>query len=161
MPINPLSSPALFISLIIVLGWLITLTLLFIRSERKYIGLTQGVTKKDLRSVLRNLQKNNTLTNEEINKIKQALKVTRKQAESHFQKVGFVRYNPFSDTGGNQSFCIALLDGHDNGVVISSLHSRDQTRIYAKKIADGKSPGYTLSKEERAVIKQAQFRKLK
>ena len=52
---------------------------------------------------------------------------------------GLVRYNPFEDTGGQQSFAMALLDGAANGVVISSLHSRQQTRIYLKTINAGRA----------------------
>jgi hypothetical protein len=68
---------------------------------------------------------------------------------------GLVRFNPFAGTGGNQSFCLALLDGEDNGLVISSLHSREVTRIYAKPIKKGKSAGYQLSTEEIQAIKNA------
>src|SRR5688572_24049095 len=50
------------------------------------------------------------------------------------QKVAVIRYNPFSDTGGDQSFAIALLDSLGNGVVLSSLHSRTDTRVFAKAV---------------------------
>ena len=68
------------------------------------------------------------------------------------QKVGVVRFNPFKETGGNQSFSIALLDSKDNGLVISSLFTRQGTRIYAKPVKNGKST-YQLSKEELEAIK--------
>ena len=77
------------------------------------------------------------------------------ETKSHLQKMGFVRFNPFSDTGGDQSFCLAILDGQDNGIVISSLHSREQTRVYAKEIVAGKPKGVELSKEEREALKKA------
>lgn len=69
-------------------------------------------------------------------------------------RVGLVRFNPFEDTGGNQSFALALLDGRGDGVVVSSLHSRTGTRIYAKAIAGGASDA-ALSDEETAALKQA------
>jgi Protein of unknown function (DUF4446) len=71
-----------------------------------------------------------------------------------FQRVGLVRFNPFEDTGGNQSFALALLDAEGNGWVLSSLHARGGTRIYAKAIRGGRSDG-ALSEEETAAIKQA------
>jgi hypothetical protein len=71
-----------------------------------------------------------------------------------FQRVGLVRFNPFEDTGGNQSFALALLDGEGNGWVLSSLHARNGTRVYAKAIRGGRSDG-ALSDEETAAIKQA------
>jgi hypothetical protein len=64
-----------------------------------------------------------------------------------FQRIGLVRFNPFEDTGGNQSFALALLDAEDDGIVISSLHSRGSTRIYAKAVAAGR-PEAALSDEE-------------
>lgn len=71
-----------------------------------------------------------------------------------FQRVGLVRFNPFEDTGGNQSFALALLDAEGNGWVLSSLHARSGTRVYAKAIHEGRSEG-ALSEEEAAAIKQA------
>jgi len=70
------------------------------------------------------------------------------------QRVGVVRFNPFPDTGGDQSFAIALLDKIGNGLVISSLHSRADTRVFAKQIANGRSR-YPLSDEEQDAIKAA------
>ena len=67
------------------------------------------------------------------------------------QHMGVVRYNPFHDTGGDQSFAIALVDGHGNGVVLSSLHGRDATRVYAKPLQKWEST-YSLTDEERQAI---------
>jgi hypothetical protein len=71
-----------------------------------------------------------------------------------FQRFGVIRYNPFSDVGGNQSFAIALSDAAGNGFVISSLHHRDRTQVYAKPLVDWTSP-YALSDEEAAAIEMA------
>ncbi len=70
------------------------------------------------------------------------------------KKIGILRYNPFSDIGGNQSFSIALLDGNDNGLVITSLYSREGNRVYGKPIKKGNSE-HTLSNEEKEVIERA------
>jgi hypothetical protein len=70
------------------------------------------------------------------------------------QKVGVIRYNPFSDTGGDQSFAIAMLDSLGNGVVLSSLHSRTDTRVFAKPVQSGRSK-FQLSDEEQEAIKKA------
>jgi hypothetical protein len=70
------------------------------------------------------------------------------------QKVGVIRYNPFSDTGGDQSFAIAMLDALGNGVVLSSLHSRTDTRVFAKPVLSGRSK-FQLSDEEQDAIKKA------
>jgi hypothetical protein len=68
-----------------------------------------------------------------------------------FQKVGLVRFNPFEDTGGNQSFALALLDQDADGFIVSSLHSRNGTRIYAKAIAAGRCDTAMSSEEEEAL----------
>jgi ABC-type lipoprotein release transport system permease subunit len=70
------------------------------------------------------------------------------------QKVGVIRYNPFADAGGDQSFAIALLDAEGNGVVVSSLHSRTETRVFAKPVQAGRSR-YPLSDEEQEAVRKA------
>jgi hypothetical protein len=67
------------------------------------------------------------------------------------QKVGIVRFNPFQDSGGDQSFAIALLDQGGTGVVVSSLHGRAETRIFAKQVTNGRSK-HSLSDEEQQAI---------
>ena len=71
------------------------------------------------------------------------------------QHVGIVRYNPFDDTGSNQSFALALLDADGNGVVISSLHSRQQTRVYLKEIVGGRSEAQLSGEETEALGRAA------
>jgi hypothetical protein len=70
------------------------------------------------------------------------------------QRVGVVRFNPFPDAGGDQSFAIALLDSEGNGLVVSSLHSRTETRVFAKPVAGGRSK-HALSEEEQDAIDRA------
>ncbi|HYC80127.1 MAG TPA: DUF4446 family protein [Candidatus Binatia bacterium] len=74
--------------------------------------------------------------------------------KKNFQKIGFVRFNPFGDAGGSISFTIALLDAESNGFVLTSLHGREGNRVYSKEINKGvsKSP---LTEEEQEAIKQA------
>jgi hypothetical protein len=71
------------------------------------------------------------------------------------QKTGVVRFNPFPGVGGEQSFTVALLDGNDTGVVITSHYLRECNRVYAKPVEKGIS-SYTLSKEEKEAIEKAQ-----
>jgi hypothetical protein len=70
------------------------------------------------------------------------------------QRVGIVRYNPFEDTGSNQSFVLAMLDPRGDGFVMSSLHSRQQTRVFLKQLANGKADT-ALSQEEDEAIRRA------
>lgn len=77
----------------------------------------------------------------------------------HIQKVGLLRFNPFKDTGGDQSFILALVDAQNTGVIISSLHTRTGTRWYAKHVINGKGAEYELSKEEEEALKSAKVHK--
>ncbi|MEA2677828.1 MAG: hypothetical protein QOJ81_1969 [Chloroflexota bacterium] len=79
------------------------------------------------------------------------------QLEGAMQRVGVVRYNPFEDTGSNQSFVLAMLDGRGDGFVLSSLHSRQATRMFLKPVSGGK-PDSAISAEEAEAIKIAAAR---
>ncbi len=74
---------------------------------------------------------------------------------SHLQRVELLRFNPYGDTGGDQSFVFALLDDRGNGMVITSLHARGGTRIFAKDVILGKAGKYRFSEEEEKVIEKA------
>lgn len=70
------------------------------------------------------------------------------------QKISVVRFNPFGDTGGDQSFVLGVLDSHNSGYVLTSIHGREGTRVYVKPIDFGKSK-YKLSTEEQQALAQA------
>jgi hypothetical protein len=93
---------------------------------------------------------------EKFVKISQELENLKKESKFSVQKVGIVRFNPFSEVGGDQSFSIALLDGNDNGVVITSLYTREGNRVYGKPIKNGQSE-YLLSAEEKEAIEKAKI----
>jgi len=145
--------------LIVLLGtliiWLIVLTVLFYRFYASLKKLTEGVTKKDLKTVLEKILKDFDKQAKEVESLLKTADELKRNNLYNIQKVGLVRYNPFAETGGDQSFCLSLLDGNDTGLVISSLHSRDATRIYAKPVKKGKAAGYDLSAEEKQAIKRA------
>lgn len=145
--------------LIILIGilifWLTVLSVLFFNFYLSLRKLTKGVTKKDLKTVLENLLKDFDKQAKQTEKLIKIAEELEKESLYNIQKVGLVRYNPFAETGGDQSFCLSLLDGKDSGLVISSLHSRDTTRIYAKPVRKGKAAGYDLSAEEKQAIKRA------
>jgi len=136
--------------------WLTTLSVVLWQSLCHYNRLTQGIQKKELREILEHLLSKMKENRKQTEKLRTWLHKLETQETMDLQKVGFVRFNPFTDTGGNQSFCLALLDGHDNGIVISSLHSRDQTRVYAKAIKEGEAEAQQLSKDEKKAIQIAQ-----
>jgi len=110
--------------------------------------------KKDLEQVL--VDQNRTLTSitKDLKDLENNLVNLTALNKNNIQRVGLVRFNPFDDAGGNMSFTLALLNNHDDGVIISSLHNREGTRIYSKSIKGGSSES-KLTGEEIQAIKQA------
>lgn len=135
--------------------WLIICTILLIRMLSHYKNLTANVSKKDLISSLNHLISISERNSKDLEILNEKLNKEITENKKHLQKVGFKRYNPFTDTGGDQSFTAAILDDLGDGIMISSLHSRENTRLYAKKVDGGKVSNQSLSSEEQEVIKQA------
>ncbi len=92
---------------------------------------------------------------EDNQKIKKEIKDIKERQRFFLQNIKMTRFNPFHKEGGNQSFALALLDENKDGVVITSLYTKDGSRVYGKPIINGKSE-YSLSKEEERVIKDVQ-----
>lgn len=114
--------------------------------------LLRGGNGKDLDSVLYRLGNDVKTLYNARDEMKQAITTAEDRLQRSVQHVRVLRFNPFRDGGGDQSFTVALLDEKKNGVVFSSFHSRDGVRIYAKPVAGGGSM-YPLSGEEQEAIK--------
>ena len=95
---------------------------------------------------------------EGFKKISNKMEDLKKNNKFSIQGIGMIRFNPFKESGGDQSFSIALLDGNKDGVVITSLYGREGNRIFAKPIKKGKSE-YLLTEEEKEAIEQTKVRK--
>jgi len=80
-----------------------------------------------------------------------------KKLKKSIRGLGTVRFNPFPDQGSNQSFAIGMLDENGDGVVISSLYSRERMSMFAKPIKNGKSE-YDLTEEEKEALKKAEIK---
>jgi hypothetical protein len=109
--------------------------------------------KKETNSIKDILNEFNQLK-EEFKKVLKDFEELKQKEKFNIQKIGMVRFNPFKEVGGNQSFSIAILDGKDDGVVITSLYLKEGNRIFAKPIKGGKSD-FNLSKEEIEAINLA------
>jgi len=135
--------------------WLGVLTIFLFRTTRHYRKLTEGIEEKHLQAVLEKILKDLKEEEKQISELLKQVKKLEKENLYNIQKIGLVRFNPFAGVGGNQSFSLAILDGENSGLVLSSLHSREVTRIYAKPVKKGKAVGYQLSSEEIQAIKNA------
>jgi hypothetical protein len=96
---------------------------------------------------------------ENLEKLSQELEKLKRESKFSIQRVGIVRFNPFKEIGGNQSFSVAFLDGKDNGVIITNLFTREGNRVFAKPIKNGKSE-HLLSDEEKEAIEKAKSSQL-
>lgn len=135
--------------------WLAILTYFFYTLRSHYNNLTKDTNKKTLTSVLESLTGELDLAKKDIAKLADQCVRIEQEGQFHIQKIGLLRFNPFKDTGGDQSFILALLNAQDTGVVISGLYSRSGTRWYAKKIEHGKGTEHDLSEEEKKVLSLA------
>ena len=133
--------------LVVVLGMFLGMTMYRIKQ------LTRGQSGS-LESIIK---ENNRLVKDALTTLeKQRLEITQIQedAMNAIHNIGVVRFNPFKETGGNQSFAVALTDKKNNGVIISSLYARERINVFAKPIENGQS-GYTLTDEEKAALAQS------
>lgn len=131
----------------------ILLTWFLARLNRKW-NRVFGKGAKDAAGALPEVLQRLMRTEQHLGGLEPRVRVLEQIGAIAVQKVGFMRFNPFEDTGGDQSFAVALLDRGNNGVVISSLYTREGVRIYAKEIQGGNSK-HPLSDEEKAVLAQA------
>jgi len=124
-----------------------------------YLRIANEGKTENLASIFDKIEKREEKQEDTIRQIEDKIKELGDDGVFHIQKVGLLRFNPFKDTGGDQSFILALLDKEDSGVVISSLHTRTGTRWYAKRVVKGNSIEYDLSEEEIKAIKIAKEQK--
>jgi len=144
-----------FLVLAAIFSWLAALTFIFILMMRRYRRLTEGKKGERFGEILRELKKETKKNHQLILKNQEVINLLKKIGKFNIQKVGLVRFNPFSQTGGNQSFSLALLNEDNRGVVISSLHGREGTRLYAKMVDKGKISARRFSSEEKEAIEKA------
>jgi hypothetical protein len=128
--------------------------------KQKQAILFQGKEAKDLEKII--LEQQNGLINlsKQSKRLFEITDALTTASNIGLSKVGMVRFNPFKNLGGNQSFAVAFLNNHFNGLVISSIYSGEGSRFYAKTILEGKSlVQYPLAKEEQEAIDIAMGKK--
>lgn len=138
-----------------ILIWLLTVTVFLFREHKFLSKLFPKSGDRDIRKKFEEVIQAVSHSRLDIDKLNGKLAELEKQGLGHIQKVELLRYNPYGDTGGDQSFSVVLLDNLGDGVVITSLHSREATRIFAKSIVKGKAGRHQLSKEEEEVVRKA------
>ncbi|MEP6756835.1 MAG: DUF4446 family protein [Chthonomonadales bacterium] len=123
--------------------------------NRLYVKMTRGVSGGNLEEIIIGYA-------DSVGGVKLRTEALEKRTESHahelkncFKKVGIVRYDAFEDVGGEQSFSFVLLNEKSTGVAVSSVYSRNDVRVYAKAVREGK-PSHPLTQEELQALKLAE-----
>jgi hypothetical protein len=140
---------------IILILWLFVVSFFLWKAISHYNKLGQGLKDKNFKSIIENLLHDVSLAKKDIDNLKLYCGKIEREGFLHIQKIGLVRFNPFKDTGGDQSFILSLVDGNNTGVIISGLYARSGTRWYAKRIVKGKSLEHELSEEEKKALREA------
>ena len=129
-------------------------TIWIITTEKRLKRFFLGKKAKDLEDTIVMLQ-------DEITKLKTArvnaekeISIINTKLKKSVRGVETIRFNPFPDQGSNQSFAIGMLNEDGDGVVISSLYSRERMSVFAKPVKGGKSE-YDLSAEEKEALSKA------
>ncbi len=114
-----------------------------------------GQDAKDLEAVLLKQKDDMIVFDKEIQELFEISNRLYRLGLQSIHKTEVIRFNPFKEVGSNQSFCVALLNGKNSGVVISSIHTREGTRVYAKPVEQGAEAGHPFTDEERSAIATA------
>ncbi|MEI7750193.1 MAG: DUF4446 family protein [Candidatus Moraniibacteriota bacterium] len=130
-----------------------TLFFRFKKLKKSLSAVLSGASGADLEGIILKQKEGLDAADEEIRKLYGIAEQLYRLGQESIHKTELLRFNPFKETGGNQSFAVALLNGKNTGFVISSIHTREGTRVYAKPIENGAEvKEYPLSEEEKHVI---------
>ncbi len=140
---------------IVLVFWCGVLTYLFFRLQRSMQQVTRGSKKETIIDLLSEVLSKEKKLSQDLSETNKKVGDLLFDSQFYIQKIGLVRFNPFNDTGGDQSFILALIDAEESGVVVSGLHTRNGTRWYAKKVEHGKGVEHELSNDEVKAIKSA------
>ncbi|HEY3314191.1 MAG TPA: DUF4446 family protein [Bacillota bacterium] len=123
-------------------------------NARLYRRLYSDAQGRDLQALFASIDQRLTHSETDLADLRRSRQDILESLGRCFQGIGMVRFNAFEGVGSDLSFSFALIDGHRDGVVLSSLFGRDESRIYAKPIKDGQST-YQLTGEEKDAVRQA------
>lgn len=122
--------------------------------RKQYQTLMRGAQNENMEELI---LKQTEIIHQALDQVNQLSMRTNKletSIEACLQKTALVRFNAYDNMGSDLSFSLALLDQHDNGIVISSLYGREESRTYAKPVV-GAASSYPLSDEEQEAISRA------
>lgn len=139
---------------IIAIVWLVAITSFLIWFYFTLKNILKDSKDKNFLKTFKNIEELQQKNLKDILNLNLDLDSFKKQSKLNIQRIGLAKYNPFKETGGNNSFSLVLLDGNKNGIIITSLHTRERTRLYLKEIKSGK-PNIELSEDEEKALKES------
>ncbi|MDD2731049.1 MAG: DUF4446 family protein [Candidatus Portnoybacteria bacterium] len=135
-------------------AWNLVLHWQIAKTSKKIKALFAGAKAADLEEVIFAQIKRLRQAERELKELNKFCRYLEKMSLKGIQKVGVLRFNPFKDTGGDQSFSLACLDAQNDGFTLTGLFSREGTRLYTKPLTGAESK-YPLTEEEKEAIKIA------
>ena len=122
--------------------------------QKKYAKFIKGIDAKSLEKNFAVLYDDNDYIKQESEKNRKDIKDIQKKMEYCYQKLGIVKYDAFSQMGGQLSFCLALLNEKDDGFILNSVQSSEGCYTYTKEVKKGEC-AITLGEEEKKALDQA------
>jgi len=132
--------------------WAIILQIQLSKLKKKNKAFFAESSVKNIEELILAHSKNLKLLDKDIQELYNISNQINNLASRGFHKFALIRFNPFKDVGGDQSFSLALLNGKNDGITISSLFTREGARIYSKSIISGISEKHPLTEEEKEAI---------
>lgn len=134
--------------------WLTILTIVLVY-VLSVVAKLFAIKDRGLKQAINESIDGNKKLKNELLVLKDVFEKHQTQAQSHFQKTALVRFNPFERLGGEQSYCLAILNQKNHGVVITFLYTKEGVRVYVKEVEQGRARNVDLSKEEKEAIVRA------
>ncbi|HLL60878.1 MAG TPA: DUF4446 family protein [Candidatus Nitrosocosmicus sp.] len=135
--------------------WVVILSIFLFKTRSHYNNLIRRTGRNNIDQILERLIKDTDTVKTNLDKVEASISNLESKQKLSFQKIGFLRFNPFERVSGDQSFIMSLLNNENTGIILNFLYTREGIRVYAKKVDKGVSEEYELSSEEREVIQIA------
>lgn len=138
---------------IVLFIWLSFLSFLALKNFLFFRRLSKNTKEVDIRKALDKVVAHHLKNSSDIVLLQREIAKIKEFNFDNIQKFSLVRFNPFREIGGDHSFSMVLLDGRNNGMVLTALHTRDRTRVYSKEIKNGKGEIELSDEEKKALLK--------
>lgn len=154
--VNHLSYMVGILGVLVIIMYLLLIHLFYNLNymKKRYKKMMTGVDGANLERMMIGCIDSTKAVADENAKLWEENKEIKELLSNALTKVAVVRFRAFEDMGSDLSYAVAMLDSHNNGVVMSSIFARNDSRSYVKPIVDGTST-YSMTAEEEDALKQA------